>query len=208
MLCRVELHFASCPFVPILGFSSDLTISPSFSSGCFLLFFEIFCKCQLTQRWFHLFPSFIRLDLSNAMLSRIICVGNVIYMLYPFSCICFNGSSLLYKLYLHVMINLSTVCAWVLVWTDLISLSWTNLFILADLIEYCSYEYNCFGFPIEVNIFFKPSIMASGVLFVMATTSAIVVRLSIAPSPYRVLEVAPFDYISIKSISNSYLLPG
>ena len=79
-----------------------------------------------------------------------------------------------------------------------------------DLIELYSSEYNCFGFPIEVNIclFVKPLIIASGVLFLMGTTSAILVNPSIATSPYRVLEVAPLDSISIKSISYSNLAPG
>ena len=80
--------------------------------------------------------------------------------------------------------------------------------IVADLIEDYSSVYNCFGFPIEVNILFKTIIISSGVLLLMGTTSAILVKLSIATSPYLVLEVAPFVSISIKSISNSNLAPG
>ena len=57
-------------------------------------------------------------------------------------------------------------------------------------------------------MFVKPSIMASGVLLLMGATSAILVNLAIAVSPYRLLLVAYFDSISIKSVSNSYLAPG
>ena len=79
----------------------------------------------------------------------------------------FNEPSLLYKLSLSGLINLSTVWAWVVVWTDLISFSLRNLFIFADLIGFSSSGRSCFGFPIEVNISFKPSITASGVLSLM-----------------------------------------
>ena len=83
-----------------------------------------------------------------------------------------------------------------------------DFIIFADLIEDYSSEYNCFGFPIEVNILFKPIIISSGVLFLMGTTSAMLVNISIATSPYLMLEVAHFASISIKSISNSNLAPG
>ena len=42
----------------------------------------------------------------------------------------------------------------------------------------------------------------------MGTTSAMLVKLSIATRPYRALEVASFDYTPILSISNSNLAPG
>ena len=77
-----------------------------------------------------------------------------------------------------------------------------------DLIEDSSSEYSCFGFPNEINIFSKPSIMDSGVPFLIGTTSAILVKLPIATRPYRALEVASFDAMSIIPISNSNLAPG
>ena len=50
--CLVELHFGLWDFVPILGFSFNLTISPFLISGCFLFLLAAFWRCQLIQRWF------------------------------------------------------------------------------------------------------------------------------------------------------------
>ena len=89
-------------------------------------------------------------------------------------------------------------------------------FILAEKsIHFCtphrtsSSVYSCCGFPTEVNIFFEPPIIASGVLYLMGATSAVLVKeISIATSPYLVLEATPFDSISMVSISNSNSAPG
>ena len=89
----------------------------------------------------------------------------------------FNESNLLYELSLKVVIIHSAVWTWVVsnCLNRLAFIIVKTSIHFADLIEYYSSEYNCFGFPIEINICLKPIIIASGDLFLVGTTSAILV---------------------------------